>query len=136
MLVKASASHLPITPRKVQLVAFAIKHMKPAEAVTVLSYLNKNAASYLMKVIMQAVANAKNNHHLAPESLSFDQIIITKGMTLKRFNAGARGRGNPYQRLRSHVTVILKSRPEDDQPLVGPTPPTPITPIKKSKSKK
>lgn len=111
MEITARASHVTVTPRKVQLLANAIRDLRPEDAVAQLNYLNKSAAVPLAKVIRQAIANASENFKVPAADLRFKTIVVTKGMNLRRFQAGARGRGKPYSRTRSHITVILKTKP-------------------------
>jgi large subunit ribosomal protein L22 len=110
MEIKARASHVTVTPRKVQLVANAVRDLRPQDAVEQLTYLNKSAALPLAKVIRQAIANAENNFKVASSELRIKTIVVTKGISLKRFLAGARGRGKPYAHTRSHITVILETK--------------------------
>jgi large subunit ribosomal protein L22 len=109
MIIKAQQKNIPVTPRKLQLMANAVKHMSPTEAVALLEMYNKKSALHLSKVLKQAIANATNNQNIEARSLRIQHILMGRGMSLKRFRAGARGRGKPYERVRSHVTVLLES---------------------------
>lgn len=109
MIITATQRQISVTPRKMRMMATAIKNLKPQEAVNQLEYLNYSAAKPLSKVIKQAIANATNNHKINPDSLKIKEIVVNQGWTLKRWHAGARGRGKPYTRRRSHVTVKLEN---------------------------
>ncbi len=109
MIIKAQQKNLPVTPRKLQLMANAVKHLKPVEAVTLLEAYNKKSAHYLAKTIKQAIANATNNHKVSADSLRIQQILMGRGLSLKRFLAGARGRAKTFEKTRSHLTVLLES---------------------------
>lgn len=108
MIITATQRQISVTPRKMRKMATAIKNLKPQEAVNQLEYLNYSAAKPLSKVIKQAIANATNNHKINPDSLKIKEIVVNQGWTLKRWHAGARGRGKPYTRRRSHVTIKLE----------------------------
>lgn len=107
MIIRSTAKNVPTTPKKVQLVAEAIKRLKPQEALNLLAVYNNKAAQVLGKTLKSAVANAVNNHNQKVEDLAIHQILIGKGISFKRFLAGARGRAKPYIKTRSHVTVEL-----------------------------
>jgi len=109
MIIQAQLRQIPVTPKKMRLVVESVKHLSPTQALTQLSYLNKNAAVPLGKVLKSAINNAQNNHQLSPDKLRIKEIMVDKGWTLKRFRAAARGRAKPYTKLRSHVTIVLES---------------------------
>lgn len=120
MIVTATQKQISVTPRKMRMMAHAIKNLKPLKAIEELGYLNQSAAKPLRKVLQQAMANATNNHKLSPDLLSIKEVVIGQGWTLKRWRPGARGRGKPYTRRRSHVTVKLEAR----EPKIIATPKT------------
>ena len=108
MEVKAIAKNIRISPKKVRLVINQIKNKKPQDAVKVLDFVNKGSASAIKKVIMSAIANAKNNYSLNEESLVFKQISASKGLTFKRFRPVSRGRVHHILKRASHLTVVLE----------------------------
>lgn len=109
MIIKAQQKNLPVTPKKMHLVVNAVKNMKPQAAVELLESYNKKSAQHLAKTIKMAISNATNNANLPADSLRFSQILMGRGLTMKRFHAGARGRAKPYQKTRSNLTVLLES---------------------------
>jgi len=94
------------SPRKLREVVYLIKKMTPVEAVEKLPYLPKRAGVPLRKVIMTAIANAKQEE-VSGNDLVFKEIQIGEGPRLKRYRAGARGRAKPYKRRMSHIRVVL-----------------------------
>ena len=108
MQVTAIAKNIRISPKKVRLVINQIKNKKPQDAVKVLDFVNKGSASAIKKVIMSAIANAKNNYSLNEESLVFKQISASKGLTFKRFRPVSRGRVHHILKRASHLTVVLE----------------------------
>lgn len=94
------------SPRKLREVANLIKKMTPSQAVEELPYLPKRAGVPLRKVIMTAIANAKQKE-VSDDKLVFKEIQIGEGPMLKRYRAGARGRAKPYKRRMSHIRVVL-----------------------------
>ena len=108
MQVTAIAKNIRISPKKVRLVINQIKNKKPQDAVKVLDFVNKGSASAVKKVIMSAIANAKNNYSLNEEGLVFKQISASKGLTFKRFRPVSRGRVHHILKRASHLTVVLE----------------------------
>ena len=62
MEVRAIAKNVRVSPYKVRLVVNEIKKMQPADAVKMLDFVNKAASKPVKKVVMSAIANAKNNN--------------------------------------------------------------------------
>jgi len=108
MEVKAIAKNVRISPKKVKLVVDQIKNKKPAEAVKILEFTNKRSTPAIYKVIMSAIANAKNNYNLDEGSLLFKQISVNKGLMLKRYRPVSRGRAHHILKRASHIKVVLE----------------------------
>ncbi len=108
--VTTTAKSLPISPRKLRLVAAAIKHKLPQEALEILPFLPQKGARYLQKAIKTALADAEHNFELDPQSLRFRQILVNEGMRLKRLDKSrsARFRQGQIQKRRSHLVVSLE----------------------------
>lgn len=118
MIIIAKTSNVTVAPRKLQLLAKAIKTMTPTDAVEQLGYLNRSASRPLLKVIKQALANAKNNFALSEKNLRFFSIEVGHGITYHRAHPASRGRSKPYDLMRSHITVKLLS----PDPVAAPAP--------------
>jgi large subunit ribosomal protein L22 len=91
-------------------VVYLIKNLTPVVAIDRLPFTGKKAAIVLRKVILTAVANAKQQG-VNPDELIFKEIQINEGPRLKRFQAGARGRAKPYKKRMSHIRVVLTTKP-------------------------
>ncbi len=111
MNVVASARYVRQSPRKVRLVATAVRDLSPTEAVNALSLMNLRAAKTVQDVIQSAIANATNNHQLPVSNLRIRTLEIGEGPTLKRMRAASRGRGMSIMKRTSHVRVILTDEP-------------------------
>ncbi len=110
MEYKAIAKNIKISPRKVRLVADAIKSLTPDVALVKLTVIAKRGAGPIEKVIKSAIANAVNNAKAVKENLVIKELYVTEGVTYKRFHFAARGRVHPYKKRTSHITVILEDR--------------------------
>jgi large subunit ribosomal protein L22 len=63
MKIKAIAKDVRISPRKLKLVADAVRGKKVEEALNLLKFTTTPAAKVVAKVIKSATANAENNYH-------------------------------------------------------------------------
>ncbi|MCX6816929.1 MAG: 50S ribosomal protein L22 [Candidatus Beckwithbacteria bacterium] len=115
MQIKASSKFIRINPRKARLVADLIRPMPIAEALLTLKHLPQKAATPVLKVLQQAVANAVNNHHLAKDSLTIQLIEVNAGPVYKRSQPISRGRAHPIKKRTSHIKIILESQPQADK---------------------
>lgn len=111
-LISASAKYIRMSPRKVRLVAEAIKKLKPTESLIYLKNINKRAVQPLTKVIKSAIANAEENFKIKAEDLTFAKILVEPGPVLKRWRAVSRGRAHPINKRTSHIKVILEAKKE------------------------
>ncbi len=107
MPVTAKLRHLRIAPRKVRLVADLVRRKSVEEAQTILNFTNKKAAPILLKLLKQAVANAKTSFQLVEKNLYISKILVDEGPKYKRWMPRARGMATPIYKRTSHVTVIL-----------------------------
>lgn len=103
--MKAILRHIRISPKKANLVAGLVRRKSVAEALDILKFTPKKAAPLLAKVIKSAAANAKNNFKQKEELLFIEEILVTKGATLKRYVPISRGRSHPIHKMTSHITV-------------------------------
>ena len=110
MEVRAVAKSIRVSPRKVRLVADAIRELTIPEALHLLETIDKRAALPIAKTLKSAVANAVNNAKLESQNLTISSIQISEAQALKRFHPSTRGRIHPYKKRGSHITVVLKEK--------------------------
>jgi len=110
MEIIAISKSVRIAPRKVRLVADAIRALSVQNALDSLSNLNKRAAVPLGKTLKSAIANAKNNNKVSVEDLTIKSIDVLEAPAYKRFHASTKGRVHPYKRRGSHIKVVLESK--------------------------
>lgn len=106
MVVRAEGKFLRISPTKTRQVVDLIRNKDVLAAEAILVHLNKRPKEYLIKILRQAIANAK------VKGFSADQLYISKaicdiGPIWKRFKAAAFGRATPIQRRTSHIRIEL-----------------------------
>jgi large subunit ribosomal protein L22 len=106
MIAKAEGKFLRLTPTKVRQVIDLIRHRDVLEAEAILINLNKRPKEYLIKLLKQAVANAKVKG-FNPLQLYISKIICDGGPSWKRFKAAAFGRAVPIKKRTSHIRIEL-----------------------------
>ena len=109
MQIKGSAKFIRISPRKTRLVADLVRKLSIDEALSTLKHLRLRAATPVLKVLKQVVANAVNNHKLSRDSLTIQLIEVNGGPVYKRFQPVSKGRAHPIKKRTSHIKIILES---------------------------
>lgn len=106
MIVKAEVKFLHISPTKVRQVIDLIRQKDVAEASWILTNLNKRPKEYLIKLLKQAIANAKIKG-FSLQQLYISKIICNAGPSWKRYRAAAFGRASPIKKRTSHIKIEL-----------------------------
>lgn len=104
--MKAVLKNYRQSPRKVRLLADLVRGKKVAEALNVLTFVNKRASEPFTKVIKSAVANATSQGKRV-EALVIKKVVVDKGEVNRRFMPRARGSASPINRRSSHISVEL-----------------------------
>lgn len=107
---RAVLRNLRMSPKKLRLVADAVRGKKVDEAMAILQFMPKAGAPVLLKLLKSAVANAGNNHELRADDLYVAKITVDGGATMKRFMARARGRACRIRKRTSHATIVLREK--------------------------
>jgi large subunit ribosomal protein L22 len=110
MEVFASSKSVRVAPRKVRLVADAIRKLSIEDALKALSILKNRGGGPLEKVLKSAIANALNNKNLKQEELKIKMIDVLEAPAYKRFHPSTRGRVHPYKRKGSHIKIVLETK--------------------------
>lgn len=109
MDIIAETKAVTISPRKVRLVADAIRKLTLNDALSLLALAPKRSARPLAKTLQSAIANAMHNNQLSQDSLRLKAVEVMEGPVMKRFHASTRGRIHPYKKQTSHIRIILES---------------------------
>lgn len=108
----AKARQIRISPQKLNLVATLIRGMKASEALVQLQFSQKRISGDIKSLLESAIANAENNHGLDIDLLYIDRINVGKSLTMKRFNARARGRGARILKPFSNMEIVVREYEE------------------------
>jgi large subunit ribosomal protein L22 len=106
--MKAYGKNIRISPKKMRVIAEAIKGLSLVEALNFLKFAPKKWADILYKVLFSAVKNAENNSNQSRENLSIQTLAITKGVVYKRGNPVSRGRMHPILKRTSNIKLELQ----------------------------
>jgi len=107
-IITAKLNNYRQSPRKVRLVGDLIKGKSVNLAIAELDFLAKRASAPIKKLLMSAVANAKNNQNLSAENLKVKGVAVDAGVILKRIMPRARGSASGINKRTSHITLVLE----------------------------
>lgn len=102
-----------VAPRKVRLVADAIRKLSVDDALNALASFKKRGSVSLEKTLKSSIANALNNNNVKRESLTIKSIDVLEAPSYKRFHPSTRGRVHPYKRRGSQIKITLESKEEE-----------------------
>lgn len=105
---KAKATHVRMSPRKVQIVLDLIRNQPADKAMAILKYTPKAASEPVMKVLKSAMANADNNYNMDVTRLFVSYAHVAPGPIIKRIQPRAQGRAYRINKRTSHITLVLK----------------------------
>ena len=105
MEVAAKLRAARISAQKGRLVADQVRGKPVGEALNLLEFSTKKAATLVRKVLNSAIANAENNEGADVDELSVSTIYVDEGFTMKRLSPRAKGRGDRIFKRTCHITV-------------------------------
>lgn len=97
------------SPRKVRLVANAIKGKRALDAIVDLEFITKRSSLPILKLLNSAIANAKVSG-IDTENLVVSKIEVNPGKILYRRRPVSRGSAHPIRKRTSHVSIILEEK--------------------------
>jgi large subunit ribosomal protein L22 len=108
----AKANSLRVSPRKLSIVAAAIRKMKASDALIQLTFMKKRIAHDVKKCLLSAIANAENNHSLNVDELYISEVLVGKALVMKRMRPRAKGRAGRIEKFFSNLTIKVYEREE------------------------
>ncbi|HKJ69338.1 MAG TPA: 50S ribosomal protein L22 [bacterium] len=106
----AKAKYVRQSARKIRQVVDMIRGKPVNEALNVLHFTPKKAATTVEKTLMSAVSNFMNTDEGAgidPDELVVTEIYVNEGPTAKRYRPRAMGRATVVRKRSSHLTVVV-----------------------------
>ncbi len=110
MQAVAKLRYARMSAQKGRLVADQVRGMPVEQALNLLSFSNKKAASVIKKVLDSAIANAEHNEGADIDELRVSAICVDEGPTMKRMRARAKGRGNRIMKRSCHITLTVADK--------------------------
>lgn len=97
------------SPLKARLVADMIRGKQVAEAMEMLTFSTKRAATNIQKALAAAYAEAEMSD-VDDAKLYVSESRVDEGPHIKRFRPKDRGRAHPILKRTSHITVTIEER--------------------------
>ena len=107
--VTAKGKYIRQSPYKVRLVLNLIRGLNVNEALNILTFTKRKAATDIKQLLESAIANAENNYGMSSVNLEITKAIADEGPTLKRFRPRARGSAGRINKRTSHILIELES---------------------------
>lgn len=107
METNASLRGVRLSAQKGRLVADLVRGKSVDLALNILTFCPKKGAGIIKKVLESAIANAEHNDGADIDALKVKTIHVEKGMSLKRFTARAKGRGNRIEKQTCHIYLTV-----------------------------
>jgi large subunit ribosomal protein L22 len=110
----AKLRNCPISERKMRLVADLVRGKKVEDAVNILRYTNKEAASWLEKLLLSAVTNWENKTEGTQDV--DEHLLVIKTLTvdgaghIKRIRPAPQGRAHRIRKRSNHVTLVIENK--------------------------
>jgi large subunit ribosomal protein L22 len=106
----ATAKNIRTGQQKLNILAQMIAGMPVATALNQLTFSNRRVAKEVKKCLQSAIANAENNNNMNVDNLVVAQAWTGKSIMMKRFRAGAKGRGMRIEKPFCRLTIVLKEQ--------------------------
>lgn len=111
-VAKLSGCHM--SARKMRLVVDNIRGKSIDEALDILRFTNKEAAVWLEKTLLSAVANWEYKLDHAEDADDYELYVkearADQGAMLKRFRPAPHGRAHRIRKHTSHITIVVDNR--------------------------
>jgi large subunit ribosomal protein L22 len=117
MEARATGKYLKGSPQKARLVIDLIRGRRVQEALGILRFTKKRATQPIEKVLLSAVANAKEKNATADvDSFVVDRAVVDSGPTKfrRRVRPAPMGRAYRQQRRYKHITITIKGKDTEE----------------------
>ena len=112
----AKLKNCPMSARKMRQVVDLIRGKSIDDALNILRFTKKEAATWLDKLVLSAIANWEHKNNMTVSADDYDLFIkeafVDEGTMLKRFRPAPHGRAHRIRKRTNHVTLIVENRIE------------------------
>lgn len=109
----AKLRNVPMSPRKMRLVADVIRGKRVEEALGILRYTNKEAAEWLEKLLISAINNWEQKADMSGASdeygLKVKTVFVDGAGIMYRILPAPQGRAYRIRKRRNHVTLVVEN---------------------------
>ncbi|MEM9416910.1 MAG: 50S ribosomal protein L22 [Bacteroidota bacterium] len=115
----AKLKNLPISPRKVRLVADLIRGASATQGLATLKHTPKKCAIHLEKLLLSAVSNWEHKNEgtsLEEAGLRIKAVWVDSAGMLKRLRPAPQGRAHRIRKRSSHITLIVDGTSQTTPP--------------------
>lgn len=116
MEATARLKNLRISPRKLRLLADAVRGQGVERAISTLRFSSKKMSQEMIRAIRSAISNATNERSADVDKMIVKEIFIDGGPTMKRFMSRARGSSSSILKRTSHLTVLVGEKDQKTKP--------------------
>lgn len=109
----AKLKNCPMSARKMRLVVDNIRGKKVGDALNILKYSKQEAATWLEKVLLSAIANWSYGNDVTNADdygLYVKTAFVDEGTMLKRFQPAPQGRAHRILKRTNHVTIVVENK--------------------------
>lgn len=110
MEAKASLKFARIGTQKARCVADLVRGEDVGKALMKLTFSNRKPAKIIHKLILSAVATARQNPSVDVDALFVKEILVDRGPHYKRQIPRAQGRASLIRKKSSHIQLVLEER--------------------------
>ena len=110
----AKLKNCPMSARKMRLVVDNIRGKNVEEALNILKFTKKEAATWLEKLVVSAIANWEYKNGMSVSADDYELFVkeafVDAGTMLKRFRPAPHGRAHRIRKHSNHVTIVVENR--------------------------
>jgi large subunit ribosomal protein L22 len=110
----AKLKNVPMSARKMRLVVDIIRGKRVDEALSILRFTKKEAATWVEKLVRSAVANWEYKVGGGENADDYEVYIKTAfvdgGSIMRRFRPAPHGRAHRIRKRSNHVTIVVANR--------------------------
>jgi large subunit ribosomal protein L22 len=103
----SSQRYIIMSHRKLRRVVNVIRGKHAVEALNILRLMPYDAATVVLKKLVEAIYNAKQKYDVSPSSLVVSQVFVDEGPAYKRFKPRAQGRMYKREKPTAHLTLTV-----------------------------
>ena len=114
MQAVAKMKNCPMSARKARLVIDIIRGKDIDQALDILRFTKKEAATWIEKVLLSAIANWEYKLDQTEDADEYDLVVkeayVDEGSILKRFRPAPHGRAHRIRKRTCHINLVVENR--------------------------